>query len=190
MLISIIILTHFTSIERCNAAQLRDEILQNIKILLDTNSCVQCDLSGANLTRAQLANSDLRGANLKKATFSLANLAGANFQHSNLQGAEFGGADISEADFRGANITGTSFTAAYMRGSVFEWREQDDKSSMIPVSRSKISEETAKQNIESSNVSQSLPDNPDNSSSSEIQPVGSKAPAVKRIQPVSKVKIK
>ena len=64
------------------------------------NECVECDLSGANLTGANLAGVDLSGNDLTGA-----NLTGADLGVANLIGANLTGADLTlvvGADFSGA----------------------------------------------------------------------------------------
>lgn len=58
----------------------------HLKQLLDTNSCPNCDLSGANL-----AGANLRGANLRGANLSGANLVGADLTNADTTGANFNG---------------------------------------------------------------------------------------------------
>ena len=55
------------------------------------------NLSGANLSRADLCWADLRGANLSMADLSDANLIGANLNRANLSRADLSGADLSGA---------------------------------------------------------------------------------------------
>ncbi len=95
-------------------------MLLNVEILLDKNSCPQCNLSGAELNRFDLSGANLEGADLTRAKMYLANLSGANLRRANLQEAQFGGADLGGADLRGANLTGTSFAGAYMSGTLLE----------------------------------------------------------------------
>jgi uncharacterized protein YjbI with pentapeptide repeats len=54
----------------------------DVQELADTGSCVECDLSRANLDGADLAGADLSGSSLNGA-----NLAGANLGAANLSGA-------------------------------------------------------------------------------------------------------
>jgi hypothetical protein len=54
------------------------------------------DLSGANLSDANLRDADLSGANLR----------GANLSDANLSGADLSGANLSDANLRGANLSG------------------------------------------------------------------------------------
>ena len=54
-----------------------DETLNNISTFLDTDKCVGCDLSGANLYNADLSGVDLEGSKLNDAILANANLTGA-----------------------------------------------------------------------------------------------------------------
>ncbi len=71
------------------------------------NPAVVIDLSGA----------DLSGANLVNADLGRANLAGANLQRANLDHATLGSAVLEKADLRGANITSTNFHRAKLQGA-------------------------------------------------------------------------
>jgi uncharacterized protein YjbI with pentapeptide repeats len=90
-----------------------------------TNSCINCDLSGASISYnhsgAVLEQSNLSdvnmytsstinfsSSNLKQVNFSGANLRYANFSQADLTGARFDGADIYGANFYGAK--GVDFT--------------------------------------------------------------------------------
>jgi len=53
--------------------------------LLNTNSCVNCDLSNARLEEADLRKADFSGAKLYR----------ANMEYADLRGANFTGADLS-----------------------------------------------------------------------------------------------
>lgn len=90
--------------------------------LKTTKSCKGCylrgvDLSGEDLTKANLTDADLSGANLSKASLTDADLSGANLKNvemkfTNLQGAILKGADLSDAevwraDLRGADLSGS-----------------------------------------------------------------------------------
>ena len=63
--------------------------------LLNTNSCVNCDLSNAWLEEANLRKADLSGAKLYR----------ANMEYADLRGANFTGADLSNIRPRDANLT-------------------------------------------------------------------------------------
>jgi uncharacterized protein YjbI with pentapeptide repeats len=90
-----------------------------------TNQCINCDLSGAqlnynhsgtvleqsNLSNINLFSSiylNLSSSNLKQVNFTGANLAHADFSQSDLTGARFDGSTIDGANFfgaKGVNLT-------------------------------------------------------------------------------------
>ena len=100
----------------------RPEVRENVRQLLETNSCPGCDLAGAVLHRGNFSKANLEGANLAGTQLNLANLAGANLKGANLQGASFGGADLSGADLTGANLTGAILEGAYLSGATLDGR--------------------------------------------------------------------
>ncbi|MEG4587502.1 serine/threonine-protein kinase [Microcoleus sp. MOSTC5] len=65
------------------------------------------DLSGANLGHARLIKANLRDANLTEAYCSTANFEGADFR-----GADLTGAYLAKANLRGANLCGANLTNA------------------------------------------------------------------------------
>jgi len=85
------------------------------------------DLSGFNLSGADISNADLSGTNLSGATLSGANLSGStltgsNLSGTNLRGATMAGADMSgstlrNADLSGANLSGATMTNADLSGA-------------------------------------------------------------------------
>ncbi|MEW6145797.1 MAG: pentapeptide repeat-containing protein [Thermodesulfobacteriota bacterium] len=89
-----------------------DETLENISTFLDTDRCVGCDLSGANLYNADLSGVDLEGAKLNDAILANANLSGAN-----LKGAELRNADLTGAKLKGATLAGADLTNAVLINS-------------------------------------------------------------------------
>ncbi len=111
-------------------------IQDNINTLLSTNSCVGCDLtgvifgcalhtsgcgdlSGANLTNANLSKSDLEFVNLSDAILTNANLSesdseGCNFSGANLTDANLFLADLFFARFDNAVLLGASLRQAKM----------------------------------------------------------------------------
>ena len=95
-------------------------IQQNIDELIRSNSCVGCDLRGADLNRMILADADLSNADLSGATFFLADLSGANLSGANLRDAKFGGADLAGADLRGADLRGALLDGAFLKGSMMD----------------------------------------------------------------------
>lgn len=70
-----------------------------VQRLLETRSCVQCDLRGANLAAADLDRVNLEGANLEGA-----NLAQAELEDAYLIGANLTDADLTRADLSGAKL--------------------------------------------------------------------------------------
>lgn len=100
----------------------RAEVRENVRQLLETNSCPGCDLSGAVMNRMNLAGADLKAANLAGARLFLVNLSDADLRDANLQGAALGGADLAGADLTGANLTGAVLEGAYLTGAKMEGR--------------------------------------------------------------------
>jgi len=71
-----------------------------VRQLLATKVCPDCNLQSANLqqrdlTHANLQNANLQGANLQGARLGQANLKGANLQGANLEGADLGCAAVN-----------------------------------------------------------------------------------------------
>jgi uncharacterized protein YjbI with pentapeptide repeats len=85
------------------------------------------DLSDADLSGANLRSAYLRGADLSSADLSGANLFGANLRSADLSGADLSGAylsganlrsaDLSGADLRGADLIGADLIGAYLSGA-------------------------------------------------------------------------
>ena len=72
-----------------------DSIQQNqVKQLLETKQCPECNLSNVNLKGMDLQGFNLQGANLKNADLSGAKLANANLKNANLNKANLTGADL------------------------------------------------------------------------------------------------
>ncbi len=82
------------------------------------------NLSGANLRLANLFRADLRGVNLSRANLFSANLFGADLSgEANLKGANFqatnlSGANFSKADLTGANLSGAILVKANLTDAV------------------------------------------------------------------------
>lgn len=66
------------------------------------------DLSWADLDFANLADADFSGANLRDASLVNANLEGANFEGADLREANLFGAYLLGANFEGADLEGAS----------------------------------------------------------------------------------
>ena len=79
----------------------------DLQKLMDTNECVKCDLSGANLEGVNLMDANLEVANLMDANLSGANLAYADLNGANLAGADLESARLGRFDLRGAILCNT-----------------------------------------------------------------------------------
>ena len=75
--------------------------------LEDTNNCVWCDLSSADLSAADLSGADLSAADLSGADLSAADLSGANLSRADLSGAHLGAAILEGANLKGAILCNT-----------------------------------------------------------------------------------
>jgi uncharacterized protein YjbI with pentapeptide repeats len=80
-------------------------------------SLAGCNLSGLNLTNAQLPGANLTGANLNGTSLAGANLASANLTGANLNGASVAGANLASANLTGANLNGANLTGANLAGA-------------------------------------------------------------------------
>jgi uncharacterized protein YjbI with pentapeptide repeats len=96
------------------ATTTRAENLSQLRQLLSTKSCEQCDLTGSGLVMNDLSGAKLNRANLVGANLNQANLSGADLRGANLAGASLNGANLTGADLRGANLTGTDLRSAYL----------------------------------------------------------------------------
>ena len=81
----------------------------------------RANLSGANLLNADLSDAELSGANLSganlyNADLRGANLSGANLLNADLSGVDLGRANLSGADLRGANLSGANLLNADLSG--------------------------------------------------------------------------
>ena len=76
-----------------------------IQQLLQTNSCENCDLSGANLRGLDLQAAQLQGANLQGAWLNFSDLSRADLRQANLQGAEISGIRLQGTNLQGADLT-------------------------------------------------------------------------------------
>src|SRR3990170_8604586 len=91
--------------------RLTGEIIKEIENLSGAN------LSGADLRDADLSGADLRDADLSGANLSGADLSGADLRGANLSGADLSGADLRDADLSGANLSGADLRGAYLSGA-------------------------------------------------------------------------
>ncbi len=81
----------------------------HLQVLINTRSCVNCDLSGANLAGFTLTNSHLGGSDFSGASLYKANLTQADLTGANLQDADLSGANLMAA--RGADLAGATTNA-------------------------------------------------------------------------------
>ena len=65
-----------------------------VKQLLETKQCPECNFSNANMKKLDLQGFNLQGANLEGANLSGAKLANANLKNANLNRANLSGADL------------------------------------------------------------------------------------------------
>ena len=86
----------------------------NVRRLLVTNGCHECDLSETNLSGAHLIGADLRGADLRGADLSWTNLEGADLTKANLTGADLTGAFLTNASLNGANLDNANLSRAQL----------------------------------------------------------------------------
>lgn len=93
---------------------------EQVRQLLRTNKCVNCDLREADLRRLELRNADLTGADLTRANLSGADLSGANLADTDLRGVNFRNANLRYANLKGADVRGADFTGAILTGTELE----------------------------------------------------------------------
>nr|WP_228504418.1 pentapeptide repeat-containing protein [Listeria monocytogenes] len=75
----------------------------------------RANLSGANLSYADLSCANLRGANLSYADLRRADLSCAYLRRADLRGADLRRADLSCADLRRADLRRADLSCAYLR---------------------------------------------------------------------------
>jgi uncharacterized protein YjbI with pentapeptide repeats len=93
--------------DRVPMAQAHDLPTAQVRQLLETRSCVNCDLTKADLHQADLRGVDLRGANLERSNLYMANLEGANLEGANLFRSYLGYANFQFANLRRAEVART-----------------------------------------------------------------------------------
>jgi len=76
---------------------------------------INADLSGADLINADLSGADLSGADLINANLSSAELSGADLINANLSGADLINANLSGTDLINANLSGANLSGANLR---------------------------------------------------------------------------
>ena len=83
------------------------------------NSCIHCDLAGANLYGMNLVSANLSSANLSYANLSCANLSGANLSGANLSDANLNLTNLTNTDLSGVNFRGASISYTKLKGANF-----------------------------------------------------------------------
>ena len=86
--------------------------INDLSKLRNTNTCTNCNLTGAPLTGAILSKADMTGSNLTSATLTAAKLDSAKLINANLGGAHLDNADLTGADLSDANLTGANLDGA------------------------------------------------------------------------------
>ena len=99
----------------------------------------------ANLSGADLSGADLRDVDISGWTFTGTNLRDADLSGANLFGAEFedadlGGADLTAADLRGADLSGANLTDASLRDANLSGANLADVTRADPVLDPRIAE--------------------------------------------------
>jgi len=90
---------------------------KDVEKLKETRACAGCDLSDANLSRANLSGATLNSANLSDANLSRANLSDATLLKANLDGATLLKANLSGAKMRGALLCNTTMPDGHVEYS-------------------------------------------------------------------------
>jgi uncharacterized protein YjbI with pentapeptide repeats len=102
----------FSSLSFVIPAQAED--LMDLRQLMSTKQCENCDLSNSGLVMANLRGANLRGANLSRVNLSRADLTGADLTGADLTGASLNGANLAGANLAGANLMGADLRDAYL----------------------------------------------------------------------------
>ena len=102
--------------------ELKNILDKHLKWLRGEYGGKRANLSGANLSRADLSGADLSRANLSRANLSGADLPMANLFRADLSGADLSGANLSganlfRADLSGANLSGADLSRANLSGA-------------------------------------------------------------------------
>jgi len=85
--------------------------------IYDKHGNVIYEVSGANLSGADLSRANLSGADLSRANLSGADLSGADLSETNLSGADLSRANLSGADLSGADLSKTNLSRANLFGA-------------------------------------------------------------------------
>ena len=198
----------FSSIPAVCTAATSVEVQENIDTLVRTNTCVECNLSGAELNRLDLSGADLRGADLSNATFFLADLSNADLRGAVMRGTQLGGADLAGADLRQADLRGVRIAGAYLVGARIDGTFSDvsvtdDKGFQDVVEKTYIPDDAVPKKVpDNQNVTigerrdfNPVPPQIDQAEMTVIDeelrgPARQDAPPVKQVSPVSDVVVK
>ncbi len=104
---------------------------REMRQLLQTNVCQNCNLRNADLAQAQLTGANLAGANLagaylKDSNLTQANLSGANLTHANLKGVDLTGANLENATLQNAVLVSANLEGTNLEGANLEDATLDD----------------------------------------------------------------
>ena len=198
----------FSAVPMVGTAATSIEVQENIDTLVRTNTCAECNLSGAELNRLDLSGADLRGADLSNATFFLTDLSGADLRGAVMRGTQLGGADLAGADLRQADLRGVRIAGAYLvgariDGTFSEVSVTDDEGFQDVVEKTYIPDDTVPKKVpENQNVTigerrdfTPVPPQIDQaemtvSDEQEGGPVRQDAPPIKEVSPVNDVVVK
>jgi uncharacterized protein YjbI with pentapeptide repeats len=111
-----------------------------VELLLDDDRCVECDLSGVDLSGKRMKEVDLERANLQGANLEDANLSEANLKGANLSGANLRDADLSEADLYSANLSGADLTGADLTDTLLDSADLTGAVGVPPVDTTEVDE--------------------------------------------------
>jgi uncharacterized protein YjbI with pentapeptide repeats len=130
----------------------------DIRLLLNSNRCSYCDLSGIELSNLSLLNANLNNvdfsrtvlteANLTKANLSSSDLSHANFQgiilqganlsNSNLSGINLSNANLNEANLTNANLVSANLSGASLKNAKFSGFAGSAKLSLANLSHTNL----------------------------------------------------
>ena len=99
-----------------------EQFLRKHKLWLENKEGGErADLSGADLSRADLSRADLSGADLSWADLSRADLSGADLSRADLSGADLSWADLSRANLSGADLSWADLSRANLSGANLDY---------------------------------------------------------------------
>ena len=115
MKLTVIVMTVAATIFTGSVSAFDPDDLQKLK---NNNACKSCDLSGANLFRADLVNANLNGADLWRASLVNADLTGVNLEDADLGFANLQGANLRRANLKDVSLYKADLTGADLRGAI------------------------------------------------------------------------